>query len=62
MLSLEVPFQQVTVLQEFVELVRQAKTMQAIKYARGHLSPWASVYMPELQVFTAHKTLHNKLQ
>ena len=36
--------------QEFVELVRQGKMMQAIKYARGYLAPWASVYLQELQV------------
>lgn len=36
-------------MQEFVELVRQGKMMQAIKYARGYLAPWATVYLPELQ-------------
>ncbi|KAL3142832.1 hypothetical protein ABBQ38_003125 [Trebouxia sp. C0009 RCD-2024] len=36
-------------MQEFVELVRQGRMMQAIKYARGYLSPWASVYLQELQ-------------
>lgn len=41
---------QQTSLQEFVELVRQGKMMAAIKYARGYLSPWASAYLPELQV------------
>ena len=37
-------------MQEFVELVRQGKMMQAIKYARGHLAPWAATYLPDLQV------------
>lgn len=41
---------QQTSLQEFVELVRQGKMMAAIKYARVFLSPWASVYLQELQV------------
>lgn len=37
-------------MQEFVELVRQGHMLQAIKYARGHLAPWANVYLQELQV------------
>ncbi|KAA6429854.1 MAG: macrophage erythroblast attacher-like [Trebouxia sp. A1-2] len=34
---------------EFIELVRESKMMQAIKYARGHLAPWATVYLQDLQ-------------
>lgn len=44
-----------TSLQEFVELVRQGKMMAAIKYARGYLSDWASVYLQELQVCVLYK-------
>ncbi|DBA81972.1 hypothetical protein WJX77_005110 [Trebouxia sp. C0004] len=36
-------------MQEFIELVREGKMMQAIKYARGHLAPWATVYLQDLQ-------------
>ena len=45
--------------QEFVELVRDGKMLQAIKYARGYLAPWATVYLQELQVQSA--CLHNML-
>ncbi|DBB16480.1 TPA: hypothetical protein ACH3X3_014757 [Trebouxia sp. C0006] len=36
-------------IKEFIELVREGKMMQAIKYARGHLAPWATVYLQDLQ-------------
>ncbi|KAK9828193.1 hypothetical protein WJX74_002482 [Apatococcus lobatus] len=36
-------------LQEFIELVRCGSLGQAIGYARAHLAPWASSYLPELQ-------------
>ncbi|PRW44610.1 macrophage erythroblast attacher [Chlorella sorokiniana] len=35
--------------QEFVELVRAGQQLEAIAYARRHLAPWASQYLPELQ-------------
>ena len=41
---------QAAAVQEFIELVREGRMMQAIKYARGNLSPWASVYLQDLQV------------
>ncbi|XP_078443640.1 lisH/CRA/RING-U-box domains-containing protein isoform X1 [Wolffia australiana] len=36
-------------LQEFIEMVRVDNTMQAISYARKHLSLWAASHMKELQ-------------
>ncbi|BBN11315.1 macrophage erythroblast attacher [Marchantia polymorpha subsp. ruderalis] len=36
-------------LQEFIELVRSEKMMEAIMYARKHLAPWGSTNMKELQ-------------
>eukprot|EP00775_Hariotina_reticulata_P009235 gene9235-9400_t len=36
-------------LQEFLELVRQEKRLEAVGYARRHLAPWAPAHMPELQ-------------
>ena len=33
--------------------------MQAIKYARGHLAPWATVYLQDLQVT---KQVQNSMQ
>ena len=39
-------------LQEFVELVRAGKMLEAIKYARQHLAQWAGSHMQELQVIT----------
>ena len=36
-------------LQVFIEHVRANEMMQAIKYAKLYLSPWASQYMEELQ-------------
>ena len=47
--------EQWTTLQEFVELVRQGNMMAAIKYARGYLSPWASIYLQELQVCVPYR-------
>lgn len=35
--------------QQFIELVREDKKLEAIQYARTHLSPWANQYMSELQ-------------
>ncbi|KAL6760719.1 CTLH/CRA C-terminal to lish motif domain-containing protein [Haematococcus lacustris] len=35
--------------QEFVELVRNERRMEAVAYARAHLAVWAATYMPELQ-------------
>ena len=35
--------------QEFIELVRAERMQEAIAYARQHLTPWASTYLPELQ-------------
>jgi len=35
--------------QEFIELVRQDKRLDAIQYARTYLAPWAPLYMQELQ-------------
>lgn len=34
---------------EFLELVRQEKTIEAIAYSRKYLAPWASSHMKELQ-------------
>ena len=39
-------------LQEFVELVRAGKMLEAITYARQHLAQWAGSHMQELQVTT----------
>ncbi|CAI9264696.1 unnamed protein product [Lactuca saligna] len=36
-------------LQEFIELVRNEKNLQAVTYSRKHLSPWAASYMKEFQ-------------
>ncbi|GBF92095.1 hypothetical protein Rsub_04442 [Raphidocelis subcapitata] len=36
-------------LQEFVELLRQERRLDAVAYARRHLAPWAGQHMPELQ-------------
>ncbi|XP_022956805.1 protein MAEA homolog [Cucurbita moschata] len=36
-------------LQEFIELVRADKNMQAITYARKYLAPWGATHMKELQ-------------
>ncbi|EIE27319.1 hypothetical protein COCSUDRAFT_34765 [Coccomyxa subellipsoidea C-169] len=35
--------------QEFVELVRQERMLDAIAYSRKHLAPWAGQYQAELQ-------------
>ncbi|KAG1678956.1 hypothetical protein FOA52_013019 [Chlamydomonas sp. UWO 241] len=35
--------------QEFLELVSKERRLDAVAYARTHLAPWASTYMPELQ-------------
>ncbi|KAJ9515845.1 hypothetical protein QJQ45_008729 [Haematococcus lacustris] len=35
--------------QEFVELVRNERHMEAVAYAKAHLAVWAATYMPELQ-------------
>jgi macrophage erythroblast attacher len=35
--------------QEFVELVRQERMLDAISYSRTHLSPWAPLYQADLQ-------------
>ena len=35
--------------QEFVELVRAEQLLDALKYARAHLAPWAGAHLPELQ-------------
>ncbi|CAL8462971.1 g2505 [Coccomyxa elongata] len=35
--------------QEFVELVRQERMLEAIAYSRKHLAPWAGQYQAELQ-------------
>jgi macrophage erythroblast attacher len=35
--------------QQFIELVRQERRLDAIAYARGYLEPWATLYMAELQ-------------
>lgn len=35
--------------QQFIELVRAERRLEAIAYARRHLAPWASLYMAELQ-------------
>ena len=35
--------------QEFVELVRQERMLEAIAYSRQHLSPWSDLYQAELQ-------------
>jgi len=34
---------------QFLELVRQQQHLNAIQYARTHLSRWAGVHMKELQ-------------
>lgn len=34
--------------QEYVELVKLGKTADAIAYARTHLAPWATTYLPEM--------------
>lgn len=36
-------------LQEFIELVREDKFMQAVTYARRYLAPWAASYMKDFQ-------------
>ncbi len=36
-------------MQEFVELVRQERMLDAIAYSRKHLAPWAGQYQAELQ-------------
>ncbi|KAK9806928.1 hypothetical protein WJX72_007757 [[Myrmecia] bisecta] len=36
-------------IQEFIELVRQERMSDAIRYAREHLAPWASSHLAELQ-------------
>ena len=41
-----------SLLQEFVELVRAGKMLEAIAYARQHLAQWAGSHMQELQVTT----------
>ena len=35
--------------QEFVELVRQERMLDAIAYSRQHLSPWSDLYQADLQ-------------
>lgn len=35
--------------QEFVELVRQERMLEAIAYSRQHLSPWSDLYQADLQ-------------
>ncbi|KAK9843527.1 hypothetical protein WJX81_007413 [Elliptochloris bilobata] len=35
--------------QEFVELVRAERLLDALRYARAHLAPWAGAHLPELQ-------------
>jgi CTLH/CRA C-terminal to LisH motif domain len=35
--------------QEFVELVRAERQLEAIRYAQQHLAPWAGTYMAEVQ-------------
>ena len=35
--------------QEFMELVRQERMLEAIAYSRRHLSPWADLYQADLQ-------------
>ena len=35
--------------QEFVELARQERMLEAIAYSRRHLSPWADLYQADLQ-------------
>lgn len=36
-------------LQEFVEMAKQGRRVEAIQYAKKHLAPWASLYLPEFQ-------------
>eukprot|EP00798_Chlamydomonas_sp_ICE-L_P023017 gene23017-30210_t len=54
-------------IQEFIELVRLEKRVEALTYARRYLAPWASQYMQELQqavttlVFTQHTTSKYKV-
>ena len=45
-------------LQEFVELVRAGKMLEAITYARQHLAQWAGSHMQELQVTTRIEQAH----
>eukprot|EP00887_Chlorella_sp_A99_P005679 scaffold1.g5679.t1 len=40
-------------MQEFVELVRGGRMLEAIAYARAHLAPWAGQHMQRLQHVTA---------
>lgn len=35
--------------QEYVELARQERMMEAIAYSRQHLSPWSDLYQADLQ-------------
>eukprot|EP00897_Mesotaenium_endlicherianum_P005360 jgi/Mesen1/4852/ME000244S04028 len=35
--------------QEFIELVRAEKMLEAVAYARRHLAPWSGTHMKELQ-------------
>ena len=39
--------------QEFVELVRQERMLDAIAYSRRHLSPWASQYQVRIRTLIA---------
>lgn len=36
-------------MQEFIEIVRQNRMVDAIMYARKHLAPWAQAHLRDLQ-------------
>ncbi|OZJ06587.1 hypothetical protein BZG36_00627 [Bifiguratus adelaidae] len=36
-------------LQEFIEMVQAAKMMEALQYARKHLTPWAETHLKQIQ-------------